>query len=72
MLSVLPYFAERSVPEDRFQQRSRVSPGHGSVTLSNGSRTNIQEIYVHAAAVTAFHMLDASLRNWRNVLREIR
>ena len=26
----------------------------------------------HAAAVTAFHLFIASVRNWRNVLREIR
>ncbi len=45
---------------------------NGIVTLSNGSRTNMQEIYVNASAVTAFHMLDASLRNCRSVLREIK
>ncbi len=47
-------------------------PQSGAVTLSNRSRVNLAGSLGRAAAVTVCHTLIASLRNWRNVFREIR
>ncbi len=44
----------------------------GAVTLSNRSRVNLAGKLGHAAAVTVCQALIASLRNWRNVFRDIK
>ena len=44
----------------------------GIVTLINGHAANWHRTQTHAATVTVCHRPIAWLRNWRNVLREIR
>ena len=46
--------------------------GEGAVTLLNCSCSNSVKRLIHPAAVTVCHVIIASLRNWRSVLREIR
>ena len=55
--------------EDSLQFDSNLD---GVVTLLNCRHGNSATRLIHAAAVTVCHVIIASLRNWRSVLREIR